>query len=140
MKKNKHTVIDTVIGENTTITGNIESDGSIKIEGRVEGDIKAAGDVTVLANGVVKGNIWCENVILSGTVTGNIYARNNLHLESTARLKGDVEIHTLVSDQGAVFEGNCKMVEPPADEDKNRKKKFEFKLGKPQNEVIEKEG
>lgn len=141
IRKKDSTAIDTVIGESTTITGNIESDGSVKVEGRIEGDIKAAGDVAILVNAVVKGNIWCENMLLAGTVNGNVYARNNLHLESTARLKGDIELNNLVADEGAVFEGNCKRVEPPADENKNREKKFEFKHSKPDSNVIdEKEG
>lgn len=141
LKKQNNTVMDTIIGEHTTIIGNIESDGSVKVEGRVEGDIKAAGDVTTLVNAVIIGNIWCENMILAGTVTGNIYAKNNLHLESTARLKGDVEIHSLVTDEGAVFEGSCKMTAAPSDEDKNIKKKFDFKRSKPNNIIVEeKEG
>jgi len=140
MKKRNYAILDTVIGEHTTVTGNIESDGSVKIEGRVEGDIKAAGDVTTLANSVIVGSIWCENMILAGTVTGNIYAKNNLHLESTARLNGDVEIHSLVTDEGAVFEGNCKMIATPPDDSSN-KKKFDFKRSKPGNNIIEeKEG
>jgi len=141
LKKQNNTVMDTIIGEHTTIIGNIESDGSVKVEGRVEGDIKAAGDVTTLVNAVIIGNIWCENMILAGTVTGNIYTKNNLHLESTARLKGDVEIHSLVTDEGAVFEGSCKMTAAPSDEDKNIKKKFDFKRSKPNNNIVEeKEG
>ena len=140
MKKRNNAAIETVIGENTAITGNIESDGSVKIEGRVEGDIKAAGDVTVLANAVITGNVWCENMSLAGTMTGNIYVKNSLHLESTARLKGDMEVHTLVTDEGAVFEGNCKMTEPPAEDNRDRKWKLDFKRSKPNNAVIEKEG
>lgn len=141
LKKQNNTVMDTIIGEHTTIIGNIESDGSVKVEGRVEGDIKAAGDVTTLVNAVIIGNIWCENMILAGTVTGNIYAKNNLHLESTARLKGDVEIHSLVTDEGAVFEGSCKMTAAPSDADKSIKNKFDFKRSKPNNNIVEeKEG
>lgn len=139
MKKRNTAVMDTVIGKHTTVNGGIESDGSIKIEGRVEGDVKATGDVTILVNAVIIGDIWCENMILAGTVTGNIYAKNNLHLESTARLKGDVEIHSLVADEGAVFEGNCKMIESPSDQDKS--KKLNFKRSKPDKTIVEeKEG
>jgi len=140
MKKRNNAVIDTVIGESTAITGNIESDGSVKVEGRVEGDIKAAGDVTILVNAVITGNIWCENMILAGTVTGNVYAKNSLHLESTARLKGDIEVHTIVSDEGAYFEGNCKMVGIDSENNKDKKLMFDFKRSKPDNKVIEKEG
>ena len=53
MKKRNTAVMDTIIGEHSTVTGSIESDGSVKVEGRIEGDIKVAGDVIVLVNAVI---------------------------------------------------------------------------------------
>ncbi len=139
-KRNVAAAMDTVIGEHTTFTGNIESDGSIKVEGRVDGDIKAGGDINILTNAIVVGNVSCNNMTLSGTVTGNIYAKGSLHLEATCRLKGDVDIHSLVTDEGAVFEGNCKMAVSTIEPD-NKKKKWDFKQTNPTKSVIEeKEG
>lgn len=142
MKKRQITAaMDTIIGENTTFIGNVESDSSIKIMGRVEGDVKAANDVIILVNAVVKGDIWAENLIIAGTVNGNLHVKNNLHLESTARVKGDMEVHSFVTDEGAVFEGNCKMKEPAPDEVNEKKLKLNFKHSKPANMLVEeKEG
>jgi cytoskeletal protein CcmA (bactofilin family) len=133
--------MDTVIGENTALTGNVESDSSIKVMGRIEGDIKAAGDVMILSTAVIIGDIWAENLSIAGTVNGNLHVKNNLHLESTARIKGDMELHSLVTDEGAVFEGNCRMAEVAPDAGADRKKKLEFKRSRPANMVVEeKEG
>lgn len=129
--------MDTIIGENSTITGNIESDSSIKVMGRVDGSIKAAGDVMILLNAVINGDIWAENLTIAGTVKGNLHVKNNLHLESTARVRGDMELHSLVTDEGAIFEGNCKMSDLTADTSGDKKKKFEFKRSKPTDEVVE---
>ena len=62
--------MDTIIGENTTLIGSVESDSSLKIIGRVEGDIKASGDVIVLENAVIKGDIRAQNLTIAGTVKG----------------------------------------------------------------------
>jgi len=141
LKMKNIAAIDTVIGENTTVNGNVESDSSIKVVGRVEGDIRAAGDVMILVNAVIKGDIWAENLTIAGTVNGNLHIKNNLHLESTARVKGDMELHSLVTDEGAVFEGNCKMAEVVSEAESEKKKKLEFKRSKPTNMVVdEKEG
>lgn len=133
-KKRNPAAMDTIIGEHTTFRGNAESDSSIKVIGRVEGDIKAAGDVIVLVNAVVVGDIWAENLVIAGSVTGNVHVNNNLHLESTARLKGDMEVHSFVTDEGAVFEGNCKMIDSVQDE---KSKKPDFKHSKPVSKIIE---
>ncbi len=133
--------MDTIIGENSTLTGNIETDSTIKVIGRVDGNIKATGDVLILLNAVINGDIWAENLTIAGTVKGNLHVKNNLHLESTARVKGDMELHSLVTDEGAIFEGNCKMIDHTGDTSDGKKKKFEFKRSKPTDEVVEeKEG
>jgi len=136
-KKRNSATMDTIIGEHTTFRGNAESDSSIKVLGRVEGDIKAAGDVIVLVNAVVVGDIWAENLVIAGMVTGNVHVNNNLHLESTARLKGDMEVHSFVTDEGAVFEGNCKMIDSVYDEKSDKSNQPDFKHSKPVNEIIE---
>ena len=133
--------MDTIIGEHTTFKGNVESDSSIKVIGRVEGDIKVSGDVVILINAVVIGNIIAENLVVAGMITGNVHIKRNLRLESTARLKGDMEVNSFVTDEGAVFEGNCKMVESVSDDKNDKKKNMNFKRSEPINTVIEeKEG
>ncbi|NLY19478.1 MAG: polymer-forming cytoskeletal protein [Clostridiaceae bacterium] len=136
-KKRTPSAMDTIIGEHTIIRGNTESDSSIKVIGRVEGDIKAAGDVIILVNAVVVGDIWAENLVIAGTVTGNVHVNNNLHLESTARLKGDMEVHSFVTDEGAVFEGNCRMIESVPSEKGEKNKHLNFKHSKPVDKIIE---
>ncbi len=141
IKKRTPAVMDTIIGEHTTFKGDVESDSSIKIVGRVEGDIKASGDAIVLINAVIVGNVWADNLIVAGTINGNVHIKNNLRLESTARLKGDMEVHSFVTDEGAVFEGNCKMIDKLPDETGDKKKKMDFKKSKPTSSVVEeKEG
>jgi len=139
LKRKKPAVMDTIIGEQTTFKGNLESDSSIKVMGRVEGDIKSAGDVIVLVNAVVIGNIWAENLIIAGTVHGNLNVKGNLHLESQARLKGDMIVHSFVTDEGAVFEGNCKMADTPEDSPVSKKSRLDFRRSKPVETVIEDE-
>lgn len=137
LKKRNIPTMDTIIGEHTTVIGSMESDSSIKICGRIEGDITSKGDVVVLENAVVKGDIRAENLIIAGTVNGNLYVNNTLHLEATARVKGDMELHSFITDEGAFFEGNCKMTGLSPNEDSNKKRNLEFKYSKPTSMVVE---
>jgi len=140
LKKRNSALMDTIIGENTTIKGDLETDSSVKVIGRVDGNIKAAGDVIVLINASISGSVWAENLIIAGTINGDVHVKNNLHLESTARLIGDMEVHSFITDEGAVFEGNCKMISNPAlEETDNKKKRTDFKYSKPKNTVVDEE-
>jgi len=115
-KKNNPASLDTVIGEYTSLVGNVESDGSLKILGKVEGDVKAGGDVYIESTSTIMGNIYGSNVYVSGKVKGNIIAKGLLHLQAQARVYGDIEVSSIVTDEGAIFQGNCKMIEVPEDE------------------------
>lgn len=115
-KKKTPLAMDTVLGEFTSFNGNIESEGSIKILGKVEGDIKASGDVYIEPTSTVTGNVYGSNVYISGTINGNVLSKGILHLMTQAKLLGDIEVNSIVTDEGAIFQGNCRMIELNKDE------------------------
>jgi cytoskeletal protein CcmA (bactofilin family) len=108
--------VDTLIGANSTFEGNIESQGTIRVDGKVKGDLKVGGDVFIGSKSQVTGNIFASNVFLSGTVEGNIEASGVLRLLSTAKLLGDIKVHSFVADEGGVFQGKCCMLDIPRPE------------------------
>lgn len=103
--------VDTLIGSNTVFEGSIESQGTVRIDGRVKGDLKVSGDVFVGSEAVIAGNITANNVHLSGTVEGNIHAAGVLRILSTAKLYGDIQVHSFVADEGGIFQGKCSMLD-----------------------------
>lgn len=109
-----HEGVDSLVGVNTTFTGNISSEGSIRVDGRVNGDVKTAGDVFIGDGGTVSGNIEASNVTLAGTAEGNITARDVLKILSSAKLYGDIKIGSFIADEGAIFQGKCSMLEDTA--------------------------
>jgi cytoskeletal protein CcmA (bactofilin family) len=105
--------IDTIIGINSVFEGNIECDGTIRVDGKIKGDIKVSGDVFVGVSAVITGNIFANNVNLSGTIEGNINSSGILRILSTAKLFGDIQVHSFVADEGGLFQGKCSMIEIP---------------------------
>jgi len=115
-RKSSPANMDTVIGEYTTFIGNVDTEGSLKILGKVDGDVKAGGDIYIESSSSITGNVYGSNVYLSGKVKGNIMAKGILHLQAQARLYGDIEVSSIVTDEGAIFQGNCKMIELPEED------------------------
>jgi cytoskeletal protein CcmA (bactofilin family) len=103
------TGFDTILGINSSFEGNIESEGTVRIDGKVKGDLKINGEVFVASSAIIKGNITSGNINLSGTLEGNIYSKGILKLLSTAKLYGDIRVHSFVAEEGAIFEGKCSM-------------------------------
>lgn len=132
-KKATPPAMDTVIGQYSTFVGNIESEGSIKILGKVEGDIKAGGDIYIEATSSITGNVYGSNVFMSGTIKGNIISKGILHLMAQARLYGDIEVTSIVTDEGAIFQGSCRMIDLNSTEEQtvsNKKNKLKTKNSK----------
>lgn len=133
-KKQTPLAMDTVLGQYSSITGNIETEGSIKIMGKVEGDVRAGGDVYIESTSSITGDVFGSNVFVSGTIKGNIFAKGLLHLMMQARLYGDIEVGSIVTDEGAIFQGTCRMVEVP-EEEKNENTGIETNLSSENNNV-----
>lgn len=107
--------IDTLIGKNTVIEGSLNAEGTVRIEGKLKGDVNISGNLIVGDVGSVIGNVKADSVLLSGVIEGNITVENHLHLTSSSKLTGDIEAKNIIIDEGAVFNGNCKMVVPVAE-------------------------
>lgn len=97
----------TVIGRETSISGEMSMTGSAKILGQFDGRIAVAGDVFIAEGAVVRADILADQIIIEGEVEGNVTARERLQLASTAQLVGDIATRALVVEDGASLLGNC---------------------------------
>lgn len=62
--------IDTLIGTQCRIQGDIFSQQSIKIDGQITGNVQAGGMVIVGENGVINGDIRSHELMVFGKVEG----------------------------------------------------------------------
>lgn len=108
-KNHLHHHIDSLIGTNTHITGDISFTGGLRIDGHIVGNVIAVDErqsTLVLSNeGSIKGNIKAANIVLNGTVIGSIQAGEYLDLQECAKVYGDVMYGTLEIQLGASVEG-----------------------------------
>jgi cytoskeletal protein CcmA (bactofilin family) len=98
-----------VVGKNTSIVGDVNSEGDFRIDGSVEGTVKTAGRVVIGALGSVIGKIVCENADVEGKFSGELLVNNLLTLKATAKISGEVVINKLLVEPGAEFNATCIM-------------------------------
>ena len=84
---------------------------NLRINGKFDGTLDVKGNLTVGSTAQVKANIIGENVIIAGKVKGKITARERLTLLPTAVLQGEIFPARLNVTEGAIFEGNCRMLQ-----------------------------
>lgn len=100
----------TIIGKETDIEGNINSNGVVKIEGNFKGEIFTSNDLIIEETGVVTGNVKAAKVIISGTMEGNVVSFELLQIEPTGKLIGDIEVKSISISEGAIFKGRSIMM------------------------------
>jgi cytoskeletal protein CcmA (bactofilin family) len=120
-RKNE-TVIDpnsisiNIISKGTEITGDVSSQGDMRVEGQIDGSLTSKARVVIGDSGEVKGNITANNAVISGKVIGNVLVNELLFLKATAKIYGDIVVGKIVVENGAEFNGTCKMTSDLADQ------------------------
>ena len=98
-----------VIGEGTSIQGDIQSNGDIRIDGSLVGNLSTQGKLVIGNSGKITGDIQCKNAEISGGIEGKITVAELLSLKASAKLHGDIITKKLAIEPNAVFTGTCKM-------------------------------
>jgi cytoskeletal protein CcmA (bactofilin family) len=74
------------------------------------------GSLIVSAGGVVEANIEVASAKINGTVNGDIIATGRIEFGRSARVSGNIQTPALVIEDGAIFEGSCRMQTQPKPE------------------------
>ena len=92
-----------IIGGDVVITGNVEASVDLHIDGRIEGDLSCAALVQG-PDSRTKGHISAKSARIGGLVEGSI-AAEELIIESTARITGDVTYESISIATGGQIDG-----------------------------------
>jgi cytoskeletal protein CcmA (bactofilin family) len=95
--------------EGTKIIGDIISETNIRIDGEVEGNITTSAKVLIGENGLLKGNLTCQEADIEGRIEGKLMVDGLLILRDQSNIQGDIYTNKLHIEEGAVFLGACKM-------------------------------
>lgn len=114
--RKKTVPIDTLVGRNSRVDGDIRYSGGLHVDGYVKGNVRAMSDseslILISERGVVEGSVSVPEVILHGTIKGDVVALDRIVLGSDARVMGDVYYNLIEMTIGA--EVNGKLVHQPA--------------------------
>jgi cytoskeletal protein CcmA (bactofilin family) len=101
--------IDTLIGADTRIEGNIHFSGGLRIDGAVRGNVtepdETPSTLILSEHGRIEGAVAAAKIVLNGKVVGPVTAGQFIELQSKARITGDLHYKSLEMHTGAVIEG-----------------------------------
>ncbi|MDQ3289040.1 MAG: polymer-forming cytoskeletal protein [Pseudomonadota bacterium] len=111
--------IDTLIGRQVVIRGDLHFSGGLVIEGRVIGKVVAdegeSAVLTVSEHGWVQGEVRAPVVIINGRLEGDVYASERVELAAQARVEGNVNYKVVEMAAGSTLTGRLVHVDPLRD-------------------------
>jgi len=103
------------IGPGTTFSGEIVFHGEMHLDGYFSGLIASpTGTLLVSERSELDASIEVAAAQIYGTVRGDISAKERVVLKPTAVVTADIETPSLVIEDGAIFEGRCRMSGGPS--------------------------
>src|SRR4051794_1175287 len=117
------------VGGGTVVTGEANFKAMMRVDGHLSGRVSSSsGTLIVGANGKVDANIEVAVAVIHGTINGDIIATQRLELGRAAKVNGNIQTPSLIIEQGAIFEGTCKMLQMSQAADKAKSPKKEEPL------------
>ena len=98
-----------VIAQGTKIEGNFQSGENVRLDGVVIGDFSCEKKLVVGKEGRVEGHIKARDAMIMGFVSGDVEVTGILQLDKTAVVTGNITAANLAIEDGARFDGLCKM-------------------------------
>lgn len=103
------TQIDSLIGAQTVIGGDLNFSGGLRIDGQVNGNVIATqgkpSTLVLSEHAQVNGEISVTHLVINGSINGSVSASEYLELQSKAKVSGDVHYKTIEIQLGAIVEG-----------------------------------
>lgn len=116
MKPFKRRILDaadgptTFIAPATKIVGTISGQGPYIFCGTVEGDCDIDGALTLAEGSHWTGTLKGTDIVVAGTVDGDVIAKQRVEIASTARVNGSLSGHSIAVAEGAVIEGDIRVM------------------------------
>lgn len=129
----KEGVLSGFVGHGTVLTGEATFKGMLRVDGHLSGRVVSQeGTLIVSNNGQLDANVEVAVAQIFGNVNGDVIATKRVELGRASRVTGNIQTPALVIEQGAIFEGTCRMLhlKEGTDKQKEQKEKPQFNSSK----------
>jgi len=101
--------IDTLVGSETRIEGDLHFNGGLRVDGAIRGDVSeqngTPSTLILSEHGSIEGGVNAAKIVINGKVIGTVKSSHFIELQTKARITGDLYYKSLEMHTGAVIEG-----------------------------------
>ena len=107
--------IETLIGKDTIIQGDVIFKGGLRLDGTIRGNVTsepgAEATLVVSENARIEGAVHASHLVVNGTITGPVHSETLVELQPRSRISGNLSYRALEMHHGAVVDGNLSHLE-----------------------------
>jgi len=107
--KQRNSDIDSLVGSQTRICGDVHFNGGLHIDGVVQGNVLAEAENSILTTSErcrIEGDVRVHHIVLNGEVIGDVHALEHVELAANARVTGNVYYRVIEMMMGAEVNGS----------------------------------
>ncbi|MCX5912107.1 MAG: polymer-forming cytoskeletal protein [Deltaproteobacteria bacterium] len=108
MFNNHNKKMESIIGKNSDISGELNVSGTLRIDGMVRGKLNAEC-VIVSESAMVKGDIKAKTIIVGGKVEGNLIGEEMIEIKPKGAVLGEIFTNKFFVIEGGTFNGRVQM-------------------------------
>jgi cytoskeletal protein CcmA (bactofilin family) len=106
--------INSMIGEGTRLSGDLELSGLLRIDGDFSGTIRTRGKVLIGRSGRANCTIYAGTVVVGGVLRGNVFASERIVVLTTGMVIGNLNTPRLIVEEGVILNGTCTVEGQPS--------------------------
>ena len=109
----KDGTLSAFVGSGADLAGETNFKGMLRVDGHLGGRISSPGGTLIVSDGGhVDADVQVAVVQIYGTVNGDVVATERIEVRRTARVTGSLRTPSLTLEDGARFDGACRMTPP----------------------------
>jgi cytoskeletal protein CcmA (bactofilin family) len=108
-KKRAEFAVNTIIGPDSFVRGDIEAGGFTRVDGSLKGNLHTKGRVVVGEKARMRSSITGTNITIGGVVDGNILASERLVVLPSAMIIGDITTRRIEANEGCLIHGRVRI-------------------------------
>ena len=101
--------IDTLVGVETRIEGDLHFNGGLRVDGAIRGSVSeqngTPSTLILSEHGKIEGAVTVAKIVINGKVIGPVKSSHFIELQTKAHITGDLYYKSLEMHTGAVIEG-----------------------------------
>jgi cytoskeletal protein CcmA (bactofilin family) len=107
--KTEEATLNGFLDRGSHFAGDLKFEAGFRIDGKFEGKISSGTELVLGETADVEAEIHVERLAVNGSLRGNVVASERIELHPKARVLADLTTPALSIEEGALFQGSCKM-------------------------------